>query len=175
MLQRLLLTMALLGGALPALAQSQQQGTPEDRAACAPAVQKYCKSANEDPVRVLACLQERLTQSSVGSLTWQEHVPPLDCFKAPLFPPAGLYLFGARRVRVVYFSGASRTRVCAECLRGSESINKFWTRALYLAISGSLKRAAEGAGHRDQDASSDKTGDQIADPTAAERDAEEAH
>ena len=57
MLQRLLLTMALLGGALPALAQSQQQGTPEDRAACAPAVQKYCKSANEDPMRVLACLQ----------------------------------------------------------------------------------------------------------------------
>ena len=41
--------------------------------------------------------------------------------------------------------------------------------------SGSLKRAAEGAGHRDEDARSDKTGDQISDPTAAERDAEEAH
>ena len=44
-----------------------------------------------------------------------------------------------------------------------------------LRLSGSLKRAAERAGHRDEDASSDKTGDQIADPTAAERDAEEAH
>ena len=40
---------------------------------------------------------------------------------------------------------------------------------------GSLKRAADRADHRDEDASSDKTGDQIADPTAAERDAEEAH
>jgi Cysteine rich repeat len=57
MLQRLLLFVALLGAALPALAQSQQQGTPEERAACAPAVQKYCKHANEDPMRVLACLQ----------------------------------------------------------------------------------------------------------------------
>jgi hypothetical protein len=41
-------------------------------------------------------------------------------------------------------------------------------------FSGSLKRAAESAGHGDEDASSDKTGDQIADPTAAERDAEES-
>ena len=57
MLQRLLLIVAFLGGALPALAQSQQQGTPEERAACAPAVQKYCRFANEDPMRVLACLQ----------------------------------------------------------------------------------------------------------------------
>jgi hypothetical protein len=57
MLPRLLLTVALLGEALPALAQSQQQGTPEERAACAPAVRKFCKSANEDTMRVLACLQ----------------------------------------------------------------------------------------------------------------------
>jgi hypothetical protein len=57
MLQKLFLTLALVGGALPALAQSQQQGTPEERAACAPAVQKYCKSAIADPMRVLACLQ----------------------------------------------------------------------------------------------------------------------
>jgi len=57
MLQKLLLTAALVVGALPALAQSQQQGTPEERAACAPAVRKYCKSANEDTTRVLACLQ----------------------------------------------------------------------------------------------------------------------
>ena len=57
MLQKFLLTVALVGGALPALAQSQQQGTPQDRAACAPAVRKFCKSANEDTMRVLACLQ----------------------------------------------------------------------------------------------------------------------
>ena len=57
MLQKLLITSALVGGAVPALAQSQQQGTPEERAACAPAVQKYCKSAITDPMRVLACLQ----------------------------------------------------------------------------------------------------------------------
>ena len=57
MSQRLLLTVAFLGGTLPALAQSQQQGTPEERAACAPAVQKYCKSAIADPMRVLSCLQ----------------------------------------------------------------------------------------------------------------------
>ena len=57
MLQKLLLTAALVVGALPALAQSQQQGTPEERAACGPAVRKFCKSANEDTMRVLACLQ----------------------------------------------------------------------------------------------------------------------
>ena len=36
---------------------AQQQGTPQERAACAPAVRKFCKSANEDTMRVLACLQ----------------------------------------------------------------------------------------------------------------------
>ena len=47
MLQKLLFTMALVvGGTLPALAQSQQQGTPQERAACAPAVRKFCKQAN---------------------------------------------------------------------------------------------------------------------------------
>jgi hypothetical protein len=55
MLQKLLLTVALVGAAVPALAQ--QRGTPQERAACAPAVRKFCKSANEDTVRVLACLQ----------------------------------------------------------------------------------------------------------------------
>jgi hypothetical protein len=54
MLQKFLLTVALVGGALPALAQ--QQGTPQERAACAPAVRKF-KSANQDTMRVLACLQ----------------------------------------------------------------------------------------------------------------------
>lgn len=38
------------------LAQSQQ-GTPEERAACAADVRKFCKSANDDTMRVLACLQ----------------------------------------------------------------------------------------------------------------------
>ena len=56
MLQQFLLTLALVGVALPALAQSQQ-GTPQERAACALAVRKFCKSANEDTMRVLACLQ----------------------------------------------------------------------------------------------------------------------
>jgi len=56
MLQKILLTVVLVGAAMPALAQ-QQQGTPQDRAACAPAVREFCKSANEDAMRVLACLQ----------------------------------------------------------------------------------------------------------------------
>ena len=55
MLQKFLLDLALAGAALPALAQ--QQGTPQERDACAPAVRKFCKSANEDTMRVLACLQ----------------------------------------------------------------------------------------------------------------------
>ena len=62
MLQKFLVTVALVGGALPALAQSQQQGTPQERAACAPAVRKFCKSANEDTMRVLACLQANRTK-----------------------------------------------------------------------------------------------------------------
>ena len=56
MWHKLILTAALVGCAMPALAQSQQ-GTPQERAACAPAVRKFCKSANEDTMRVLACLQ----------------------------------------------------------------------------------------------------------------------
>jgi hypothetical protein len=54
MLQKFLLAAALVGVALPALAQ---QGTPQERAACAPTVRKFCKSANEDTMQVLACLQ----------------------------------------------------------------------------------------------------------------------
>ena len=38
MLQKLLLTVVILAVSVPALAQ--QQGTPEERAACAPAVRK---------------------------------------------------------------------------------------------------------------------------------------
>ena len=65
MLKKFLLTVALVGAALPALAQSQQQGTPQERAACAPAVRKFCKSANEDTMRVLACLQAN--RSKIGA------------------------------------------------------------------------------------------------------------
>ena len=57
MLQKFLLAVVLVGRALPAVAQSQQHGTPQERAACAPAVRKFCRSANEDTMRVLACLQ----------------------------------------------------------------------------------------------------------------------
>jgi hypothetical protein len=33
------------------------QGTPEERAACAPDVHKFCGSDLQDTMRVLACLQ----------------------------------------------------------------------------------------------------------------------
>jgi Cysteine rich repeat len=33
------------------------QGTPEERAACARDVHKFCESALQDTMRVLACLQ----------------------------------------------------------------------------------------------------------------------
>jgi hypothetical protein len=40
---------------------------------------------------------ERSIKFSVGCLTWQEHVPPLDCqaSQSPAVPPAGLYLLCA--------------------------------------------------------------------------------
>ena len=49
MWRKLILTAALVAAAVPALAQSQQ-GTPQERTACAPAVRKFCKSANEDSI-----------------------------------------------------------------------------------------------------------------------------
>jgi hypothetical protein len=51
-----LLTAVLVTFVTPVLAQSQQ-GTPQERAACGPDVRKFCKSAAEDTMRVLACLQ----------------------------------------------------------------------------------------------------------------------
>jgi hypothetical protein len=61
-------------GAAPALAQPPfplpfpplptPQGTPEERAACAPDVQKYCETALPDTMRVLACLQANRTRIS---------------------------------------------------------------------------------------------------------------
>jgi hypothetical protein len=40
------------------------QGTPEERAACAPDVQKYCEAALPDTMRVLACLQSNRSRIS---------------------------------------------------------------------------------------------------------------
>ena len=40
------------------------QGTPKERAACAPDVQKYCEAAPPDTMRVLACLQSNRTRIS---------------------------------------------------------------------------------------------------------------
>ena len=60
-----LLAAALAAYATAALAQlplpfpplPMPQGTPEERAACAPDVHKYCEAALPDTMRVLACLQ----------------------------------------------------------------------------------------------------------------------
>jgi hypothetical protein len=40
------------------------QGTPEDRAACEPDVQRYCRAAIPDQLRVLGCLQDNRRQIS---------------------------------------------------------------------------------------------------------------
>jgi hypothetical protein len=42
------------------------QGTPEERAACAPDVQKYCEPALPDTMRVLACLQSNRSRISTA-------------------------------------------------------------------------------------------------------------
>jgi len=62
-----LLVAALAVYVTPALAQlpiplplpplPMPQGTPEERAACAPDVRKYCETAMPDTMRVLSCLQ----------------------------------------------------------------------------------------------------------------------
>ena len=62
-----LLVAALAVYVTPALAQPpfppplpplpMPQGTPEERAACAPDVRKYCEAAMPDTMRVLSCLQ----------------------------------------------------------------------------------------------------------------------
>ena len=47
------------------------QGTPEDRAACEPDVQRYCKHAIPDQLRVLGCLQDnrkRISNACQGVL-----------------------------------------------------------------------------------------------------------
>jgi hypothetical protein len=62
-----LLVATLAALSTPALAQPpfplpfpplpMPQGTPEERAACAPDVKKYCETALPDTMRVLSCLQ----------------------------------------------------------------------------------------------------------------------
>jgi cysteine rich repeat protein len=67
-----LLIAALALGPTAALAQlplpfpplPMPQGTPEERAACAPDVQKYCEAALPDTMRVLACLQSHRSRIS---------------------------------------------------------------------------------------------------------------
>jgi hypothetical protein len=47
------------------------QGTPEDRAACEPDVQRYCRHAIPDQLRVLGCLQDnrkRISSACQGVL-----------------------------------------------------------------------------------------------------------
>jgi len=42
------------------------QGTPEDRAACQPDVQRFCEYALPDTMRVLQCLQSNRRRISVA-------------------------------------------------------------------------------------------------------------
>jgi Cysteine rich repeat len=74
----IVLAAALAGSATIALAQLPfpiplplPQGTPEDRAACEPDVQRYCKSEIPDQLRVLGCLQDnrkRISSACQGVL-----------------------------------------------------------------------------------------------------------
>jgi ABC-type transporter MlaC component len=42
------------------------QGTPQDQAACRPDSNRFCKDAEPDQFRVLACLKENRTKISVA-------------------------------------------------------------------------------------------------------------
>jgi hypothetical protein len=69
---------AAVAGSTVALAQlplplplPMPQGTPEDRAACEPDVQRHCRSSIPDQLRVLNCLQDnrkRISQACQGVL-----------------------------------------------------------------------------------------------------------
>jgi hypothetical protein len=43
-----------------------RQGTPEECAACAPDVHRFCEAALQDAMRVLACLQANRPKISAG-------------------------------------------------------------------------------------------------------------
>lgn len=74
----IVLAAAVAAGSSVALAQlplpiplPMPQGTPEDRAACEPDVQRYCRSAVPDQLRVLGCLQDnrkRISNACQGVL-----------------------------------------------------------------------------------------------------------
>ena len=78
MLRKVTLLVAVLAACLvPALAQPalpplpfpplpMPQGTPEERAACAPDVQKFCEKALPDTMRVLGCLQANRSRISAA-------------------------------------------------------------------------------------------------------------
>jgi hypothetical protein len=67
----IVLAAAMVAGSSVALAQlplpiplPMPQGTPEDRAACEPDVQRHCKTAVPDQLRVLNCLQDNRSRIS---------------------------------------------------------------------------------------------------------------
>jgi hypothetical protein len=70
----ILLLAVLVAGSTPALAQLPlplpfppfplPQGTPEERAACAPDVHRFCENALPDTFRVLQCLQANRSRIS---------------------------------------------------------------------------------------------------------------
>jgi hypothetical protein len=64
-----ILLAAVVAGSTIALAQLPlplplPSGTPEDRAACEPDVQRHCRAAVPDQLRVLACLQDNRSRIS---------------------------------------------------------------------------------------------------------------
>ena len=66
-----ILLAAVVAGSSVALAQLPlpiplplPSGTPEDRAACEPDVQRHCRAAVPDQLRVLACLQDNRSRIS---------------------------------------------------------------------------------------------------------------
>ena len=79
MLRKITLLVAVLAACSPpALAQfplplplpfpplPMPQGTPEERAACAPDVHRFCEAALPDTMRVLACLQGNRSRISAA-------------------------------------------------------------------------------------------------------------
>lgn len=50
----------------PSPFQNMFQGTPEEQAACAPDSNRFCRDAEPDTFRVLACLQRNRTKISVA-------------------------------------------------------------------------------------------------------------
>jgi hypothetical protein len=79
MLQKIAIVLAAaIVGSTVALAQLPlpiplplPSGTPEDRAACEPDVQRHCRAAIPDQLRVLGCLQDnrkRISQACQGVL-----------------------------------------------------------------------------------------------------------